>query len=338
MVKNKKIRSLDPFLSILLLILLIGLFGGSLWNGDRVGYEGFYNTRLLIGQWGTEIGYGFLNIIFHKMGFSYQHFQIFISVVSMSLVFRYLSRVSRVLFVSIIFYAVLMLPLDYVLIRTTIAYAIVLNALLFLYENKKVEFFILVVVAFTFHQSSLIFAFLVFLPKDFKNVKFNRYMMISISLILFLIFFRYSNLLPSGISEHLSYYKPSFKNIIFSVFLNLLSVALIMYDTNVRVRDNESKSYEKYINFIKAINILSLLIIPLYFQADIFVRNFRFFVFVNIIYLVQVALATKRISLYAISYVFIFSIYLFFYYIYLTANYSINPMIESNFLYDYLIG
>ncbi|WP_279151644.1 EpsG family protein [Photobacterium iliopiscarium] len=336
--RNKKSQQIDIFLSICLLILLIGLFGGSLWNGDRNGYEDFYNNRLSIDQWGTEIGYGLLNIVFNKIGVSYQYFQLIISIISMCLVFRYLSRVSTVFFISILFYAVFMLPLDYVLIRTTIAYAIILNSLIYLYKGEKVKFFILVLIAFTFHQSSIIFAFLGFLPKDFKTVKLSRYLNGSFLLVLVFLLIKNFNLLPNNIIEHLNYYKPSIKSVIFSTFLHGLSVFFILYDTNIRLNSNESFSHKKYISFIKAINILSVLLIPLYFQADIFVRVFRLFVFINIIYLLQMMLETKKISLYALSYIVIFSFYLFFYYIYLTANYSIYPMINSNFLYEYLIG
>lgn len=337
MKRNDYLAQFDLFITICIFCLLFFLYSGNLWNGDRIGYENYYHRESL-GLWGLEVGYGALNLIFYKLGISYQLFQSFIALVSLLLISQYLKKVSYLLSVSLLLYLIVMFSLDYVLMRTTLAYAIVLNGFYYLYQGERLKYIMLVFIASLFHQSSLIFSIFLFLPYNYKNIQISKYIYLSIAMILIAGAIRLFGLLPNNIASHLNYYLPSVKSTIFSVCVHIICISLVYFDCLVNLKNEDNKKYFKYIEFIKAFNIVSILLLFLYFQADIFIRIFRLIVFVNLIYIVQLSIMTKRISYYALIYVVIFSIYLIMFYIYPTTQYSLFPLIKHNFLYEYYSG
>lgn len=89
----------------------------------------------------------------------------------------------------------------------------------------------------------------------------------------------------------------------------------------------------RYDIFILNINAVSLLIIVLYFQSDIFVRLFRLLVFINIVYLCQRILVTKKVTIFSIVYIAFYSFYLLIYYIYPVIDYTLAPLFQSFYLF-----
>lgn len=320
---NKKIVKLDFFIFILLFSISWALYGGNTWNGDRDAYEAYY-LRGSISPWGVEILYGYLNIYFHELGFSFQSFQIIISFVTIFITSIYLKKVSAYLGVSFLIYFVLMFPLDYVLMRTSLAYAVVMNAFVALSYGKRGCYVLLILIATMLHQSSLIF--LIFLlANDGTKLKITyNYIFYSLLLIIILPLLFKFNFFPRNVVEHLAYYQTTWKTSFGNVACHLLSIFLIIMNFNCKGENS------KYDCFIRNINIVSLLLFCLYFHSDIFVRVFRLLVFINIIYLIQIMMVQKKATIYSLFYVSFYAIYLFYYYIYLTLDNSLYPLIQSS--------
>ncbi|MFC0229270.1 EpsG family protein [Serratia aquatilis] len=323
--KAKAIHLADFLVFLYFFIIALVLYGGNYWNGDRDAYELYYQ-RDSIAPWGIELLYGYLNIFFHSMGVPFQTFQVIVAFFTIFLTSIYLKKVSLYFSISFFAYFLLMFPLDYVLMRTSLAYAIVLNAFLLLYDNKKIQFSILIVIATLIHQSAFIFLIFVVNNKNHENIKVCKYTFYATFLIIISQLLTHYGLLAEKIVNHFSYYQTTWKTIVGSLFFHILSVYLIVFDEKNR------SNQVKYQKFIRNINIISLLLLCLYFQADIFVRVFRLLVFINIVYLLQSICITKKSTYYGSFYILFFSVYLFYYYIYLTLGYSLIPLFNFNFL------
>ncbi|HCC5837458.1 EpsG family protein [Citrobacter farmeri] len=324
---NKSIVQFDFYIFIILFVFAWALYGGNVWNGDREAYELYY-ARDGISSWGIEIIYGYINIFFYRANVSFQSFQIIVSFLTIVATSVYLRKTSVFLGVSFLLYFLLMFPLDYVLMRTSLAYAIVLNAFVALSRGERFNYVILIVTATLIHQSALLF--LVFLlANDGSKIKYtNRYIFYSILLTIVSLALSNYNMFAAKIVEHFSYYQTTWKTILSSIVYHLISIFLMVSNFNWKRQNN------RYDCFIRNLNVVSLLLFCLYFQADIFVRVFRLLVFINVIYLVQDMLKYKKATIYSLIYVPLYSLYLIYYYIYPTLEYSLFPLIKANMFFN----
>ncbi|WP_419789752.1 EpsG family protein [Shewanella xiamenensis] len=324
--KTKVLHLLDTLFFILLFFLAWLLYGGNQWNGDRDAYELYY-VRDSIYPWGVEILYGYLNIIFNNFGFPFQTFQVIISFFTLFFTGLYLKHVSRYVAISFLVYFLLMFPLDYVLMRTSLSYAIVLNALILLFRNRKSLFVLLIIIATLIHQSAIFFLiFLLANNRDKKN-SILFYFLMSISLAFVFQSLIAQGLVPTKLIEHFSYYKTNWITIFSCIFYHVLSVFLIRLNFSLK------KIKSNYDYFILNLNIVSLVLIIAYFQSDIFVRSFRLIVFVNLIYFIQYVFLSKKINLFSAFYIGFYSFYLVSYYIYPVADDSFVPLFSKSYFF-----
>lgn len=324
---NKNSSYFDVYIFFVFFIFSWVLYGGNVWSGDREAYELYY-ARDGISPWGVEILYGYINIFFYNSGISFQKFQVFISFLTLTITSIYLKKTSVFLGVSFLFYFILMFPLDYVLMRTSLSYAIVLNAFIALSQGKRFHYVILIFVATLIHQSALLF--MVFLLANDGSKLKNTYNYIIYSILLTIISLALSNynFFAAKIVEHFSYYQTTWKTILSSIVYHSFSIYLIVKNFN---RKGPVNTYDA---FIRNLNVVSLLLFCFYFQADIFVRIFRLLVFINIIYLVQGMFINKKTTIYSLVYVPVYSIYLIYYYIYPTLEYSLYPLLKENTIFN----
>lgn len=324
---NKNSSYFDVYIFTLFFMFAWALYGGNVWNGDRDAYELYY-ARDGISPWGVEILYGYINILFYNAGVSFQKFQIFISLLTLAITSIYLRKTSVFLGISFFLYFILMFPIDYVLMRTSLSYAIVLNAFIALSLGKRFYYILLICIATLIHQSALLF--MVFLLANDGSKLKNTYHYIIYSILLTIISLVLSNynFFAARIVEHFSYYQTTWKTILSSIVYHSFSIYLIVKNFNRKVPIN------KYDCFIRNLNIVSLLLYCFYFQADIFVRIFRLLVFVNVIYLVQDMFVNRKATIYSLIYVPLYSVYLIYYYIYPTLEYSLYPLLKENIFFN----
>jgi hypothetical protein len=334
----RKGKQLSVFLAFLMFLVLWALYGWNFWNGDRDGYELYYNTRDTLASWGGEVGYGYLNIVAREGGLSFQSFQILISLVTLLLIFRYVVKRTISPFVSIVMYAVCFFSLDFVLMRNFLAFAIFLQGMLILFEDKpysRIKYGILIMLAATIHQSSLMYILFIVMPVS-RVVPLGKFFLLFLSFIFAYILIRFSVPLPDAIALHFNYYNTSLKSSFANVCVHLASLVLMTFAVLAERKNlREIKcisSREKELAFVLNLNLFSLFFLVLYFESEIFVRLLRSVMFFNILHCVNSLFLLRRTYLFLTLYILIFSVYLVLFFVVPVASFSIIPLFNSNLL------
>lgn len=333
-----KRRCLSMLLALLVLLVMWVLYGWNYWNGDRDGYEFYYYTRDTLASWGGEIGYGYINILSNESGLSFQGFQILVSLVTLFLVFRYVAKRALSPFISLILYLICFFSLDFVLMRNFLSFAIFLQGMLVLFEAKpycKVKYAALILMAATFHKSSLLFLVFMFMPLD-RVVPLGRFFLVFLSFVFFYMLLRFVVPLPESIANHFSYYNTSMKSSFANVFVHLGSVLLIAFVVMAERKSLRriycSSGRIKELAFLLNVNLFSLFFLVLYFEAEIFIRLFRSILFFNLLHCVNSLFLQRKTYSFLILYILIFSGYLVFFFIVPVAEFSIIPLLNNNLL------
>ncbi|MFY0727855.1 EpsG family protein [Pseudomonas sp. NFX15] len=336
MYKRKHLSSM--FLALLVFAVMWILYGWNYWNGDREGYEAYYYSRDTLASWGGEVGYGFLNIFASGTGLPYQAFQVLISLVTLLLVLRYILKTTISPFASILVYAVFFFSLDFVLMRNFLAFAIFLQGILVLYEGKqlcKIKYALIILLAATIHQSSLMFMVFIFIPIN-RTIDIGRFIILFFVFLCFYVLARYSLPLPDSIARHFNYYDTSLKSSLANVFMHLVSTVLI---TLVVLAERKSlykldnfSARDRELSFVLSLNLLSLFFLVLYFESEIFIRLFRSVLFFNMLHCINSFFLLRRTYLFLVLYILFFAIYLIFFFLVPVAGFSVFPLFNYNLL------
>lgn len=334
---RERLLSLVLVLPVFLLLLL--LFGGNYWNGDRDAYELYYERETLA-SWGIEFGYGYLNLVSKNIGLEYQVFQVIVSVITIALYLRYFIKSSYAPFASFLLYALVFFPLDYVLMRQSLAFAIALQAFLVFLNgssNARVRFIILILLAASIHQSVFLFLIFCFMPLG-KVVSLGRFLPIFIIVVFLYIFLRFNAPLPSFVQSHFDLYSISLKSAFSNVIFHILSVALVFLSVLIE-KPEALKIYanagrNKELVFILNLNLFSCFWLIFYFEAEIFVRLLRCLVFFNIFFAISsLSLRLKSTFLNAFA-VAMWSLYLVGYFLLPVLDMSVVPLFDKNVIFD----
>ncbi|WP_245219061.1 EpsG family protein [Pseudomonas vranovensis] len=316
------------------------LYGWNYWNGDREAYELYYHTRDTLASWGKEVGYGYLNIFFSHAGLSYQGFQVIISFVTLLLVWRYVLKRALAPLASLLIYLVCFFPLDFVLVRNSLSFAIFLQAMLVLFENKsysRLKYVLLIILAASIHQSALLFLFFIVMPVN-RVVSFWRFFFIFFSFICVYILVRYCVPLPASLASHFSYYDTSLKSSLANLAVHVFSVTLVLFAVfaeRLSLRQVfDAAGRDKELVFILNLNLFSLFFVVLYFESEIFVRLFRTIVFFNMLYCVNSLFLRRRSYFFLGLYLLFFAGYLVLFYIVPVAHFSVLPLLRNNLLWN----
>lgn len=331
-------RKYSIVIAYLMFPIMWGLYGWNFWNGDRDGYEAYYVLRDSLEAWGVEFGYGYLNILANKLELPYQTFQILISLVTLLLLFRYMIKAALFPAFSILLYAVLFFPLDFVLVRNFLAFTIFLQGMLVLEGDgryRKVKYLALIILATSIHQSSLVFLVFLFMPVS-KAIKLDKFLAFFALFVFLYALVRFNFELPSSIAAHVGLYKMTLKSSLANMVVHLLSSMLMIFIVlgerksifNVRELSRRDRSLVFIVNF----NIFSLFFLVLYFESEIFIRIFRIVLFVNMMYCVNSIFIKRRVYVFLISYFAIFSFYVVSFFLLSVADNSFYPLFLNNLL------
>lgn len=176
--KEKRIS----FITCLLMIIIAG-------NRYNIGYdfgtyENFFKDansmeNIFNGSIDAEPGYLLLNFLFNKIGFNFNFFVLFFSVLSIGLLTIFLFKNFPYPSLSLLYYyARYFLVRDMGQIRSSLACIILLFSIPYMIEKKPVKFTLIVLIASLFHISSLafllVYVFNLLIKKlNFKNVFFS---------------------------------------------------------------------------------------------------------------------------------------------------------------------
>jgi hypothetical protein len=321
--------------------IMWGLYGWNSWNGDRDGYEAYYAVRDSLSAWGMEFGYGYLNILANKLELPYQIFQILISLITLLLLFRYVIKVALFPVFSMLLYAVLFFPLDFVLMRNFLAFTIFLQGMIVLEEDgrySRTKYFALIILATTVHQSSLVFLVFLFMPVN-RAVNLSRFLVFFALFVSLYTLVRYNFKLPSSVAAHFDFYKVTLKSSLANAFVHLLSsilmILVVLGERKSIFNAWELSQRDRYLVFIMNFNVFSLFFLVLYFESEIFIRVFRVVLFVNIMHCVNSIFIGRRVYIFLIAYLGVFSFYVVSFFLLSVADNSLYPLFQNNLILNW---
>ncbi|MNG67031.1 hypothetical protein D3C79_253320 [compost metagenome] len=331
-------RYLSVLLTFPVFLLMWALYGWNTWNGDRAGYELYYNTRVTLASWGKEVGYGYINILANQSGIPFAYFQIALSLITLAFLYRYVLKKTIAPLASLLAYFVCFFALDFVLMRNFLAFAICLQAILYLSEGGwrgRLGYALLILLATTIHQSSLIYMVFIVMPLG-RALPLGRFLAFFITCISGYVLVRYLVPLPDSIAAHFNYYSTSWKSSIFNSAVHLLSVMfltlVVVTERKDILRVAATDARDRELQFIYNLNLLSLFFIPLYFESEIFIRLLRFVLFFNLLHCVNALFVWRKTHLFVLSYLVFLMAYLILFFLLPVAEYSVIPLFKNNAL------
>lgn len=327
------------YATFLLFLLAWLLYGGNYWNGDREAYEAYY-LRDSLASWGLEVGYGILNWVSNTLGLSFQLFQIVLSLVTLLLFLGYFFKTTRFVFISFFLYLVIFFPLDYVLMRHTLAFGLVLRGLCVLMasgSSSGIKFIFIILIAALFHQSAIFFSVFAFARSD-RLISGNLCLFLFVGVAaLYLIVFHLAPL-PETIRAHLDVYPASLKSAVFNSLLHGFFVMLVLvayvYSRVSIVSGCREVFFDRAAVFIVNINLLSCVWLFLYFEAEIFVRLLRGLVFINFFYSLHCLMVKRSAAYFHIIMLVSSSFYVVLYYNIPAISLAILPLFSKNLVID----
>ena len=285
---NKKNKILF-FLTLLLMFILMGF---NFYNADYNMYSRLYSNYGLLDTFSlTEILFQLVCHFFYNMGFSYHHFLIVYSFVCFFLLYLTFSKLSKYKGLAVSMYFICPFFVDAVQIRHFLAVCIVCYGLTFLLSdeenNKKNSFKYIVanIIACGFHTSAVIyFIFLLYPLFKKKKIKdtFLLFFVISVVATLLMRSSLFINILnyiiPSSKMEAYfltgKYVSKSFIISILFVIAQCIPIAAMLF-LKMIFRNSENDKDVIFLDSVIILNILLLIIMPLYFYSYEFVRLFR---------------------------------------------------------------
>lgn len=281
--KNKSI-------SFLFCVFMWLLFGWNYMNGDYESYETLYNNFILeYNNNNYEIGFKFLIFLSKRGGLSFQEFFIVVSAIIMFLFYRFFIKFSEVPGIFLFSYFWFFFPVDYVFLRNTLAFAILLQGFYcFFFDTKYkvIKYLFFVTIALTIHSSSAFYYLFLF---AFSKKKLSFPLILSFVLCSLFVVVILSSFVPSLVAyltggDRLGLYSSSFGVFVINSFLQVINVGIIYLFVTSRDRDKRDTTDLLIYNM----NIILLLLIIPYYSMGIFVRIFRNISVINIAYILGV--------------------------------------------------
>lgn len=290
----------NNILFFMLFLITWIIFGGNSDNADYQNYNAIYDFIKNNGSYSAvESGFEIICILFIKLGFDYQNFLVVYSFIGLLLVQSTVRKLTKNHNVVWLLYFVFPFLLDVVQIRNFMSMSIIVFAIRFLLEKKHLnifKFIVLVLLASTFHVSSLFYLLLLLTKFSSKTI---AYLTIVISLIIqlvlktnsaILMYFLNINKLETYLSSSTSFIGVLF--FLIYLIINLIFLILVQKAaTNFQLEKNKIK----VINLILKINIIMLISYNfLIYDAD-FIRLQRNLLILNYVAF-SIVIPYKKIS------------------------------------------
>ncbi|MFI3730996.1 EpsG family protein [Vagococcus fluvialis] len=290
MIRNNKIVNEFSYLSVLIIMWIVGAFSTN--NPDIKNYQLVYDYLSIsntVFYTDFEKGFSLLMKICTMLGFNYQGFLILIATIELFLLNRLVKKLSVNPILVLILFLFFPFFLEVVQIRNFLSFLIVANSAIFLLEGKNIKFIIGIMIASLFHISSLFYLtfLLVYLSKE-KLL----YLIISTTSIFLLLkqklFLLFISVLPNG-ERYLAYTNPSKKTtiLLFIVFFFVNYILIKELKKSAYALDNKYNHLtciqKNSLEFIEKINII-IVISFIFISIDInFFRLYRNVILFNYI-------------------------------------------------------
>ncbi|MDE6040532.1 MAG: EpsG family protein [Muribaculaceae bacterium] len=319
-------------LAVLFLVLMWLLWGWNTDNGDYYNYELTYRYVVYLFQSDYEIGFKFLMFGGELLGLSYQQFLQVLSLIILLLWSNVIFRLTDypALALTIVFW--IFFPIDYVQLRNTLAFAIVMQGLLCWIKFPRygvIAFALTVLLASTIHSSSIFYLSFVILY-FIKDWSLYRILAIAtvigvLALGLRSVIFNHLTIQTEGRTE---YYTSSAALTIIYTFIQLVN-ACICIKIYEYVEDEGMDS--SLFKLVAGFNILLMLLIPLYSTTAIVVRLFRNLILFDTLFYVNLLVDRDTPRQYAVYGVALLCI-VFIHFVGPVTEYTIEPLFTENLL------
>ncbi|OQO70410.1 hypothetical protein BH747_06845 [Enterococcus villorum] len=300
-------RNKNNKLVLLLSVVILGLiFAGGTENTDMVYYKATYFDDARIKYKATEFGfYYFVQFCrqFQLGLFGMRGLVFFLSALLIGATVKKYC-VNNHLFVII--YTLFLFFIDAIQLRNLLAIAIVVYSFPYLLENKRLKYFVGIVVASLFHTISLFY--LPFLLLSSKNKKFFIQITIIGAAILELIYVIYNGMPPylnylieefSTNSGRIQQYTEKITNGSLQVILLFLLNVLLAYWANVTCPKNRiSQKNQWFSQYVFYASVLLLMFIPLLWYSVEFYRLARGILPLIYISVINASYKYKKITYY----------------------------------------
>lgn len=328
---------------LLIFLLFINMWFLFAFNTNNADYEQY---KLMYQGYNASNDVGFMKIIelFNYYNLSYQDFLIFVSFICLFCIIKIIQLYTKNVAYVMGLYFIFPFLIDVTQIRNFISMVIVLFGMKYLLikENKSiVKYICCVLLASTVHISSLFY--FTFLLSQLKSIK---------KLFIFILFtcvglmlMSFTDILPTiasftDIDKFIYWFSTRAKlGFLIPIFIQLCGLLLIycIYLNKKKYIKNDYidvKTRMNTISFLK-INIILLLIVPLYIYNGTFFRLYRNMLIINYCFVAN-NITLSRASCYSniLKYLYLFYVILLFYYFIINRNFNtvFLPIFNNNIM------
>lgn len=300
--KNKKNSNIYTYVILIFLFLFAGFRDITVGN-DTYEYVRQFNSlsgisgilnNIEISRY--EIGYVALCTIIKTFTNNYTVLLSIVSAFYLISVGRFINKYSQNKWLSImVFYLIGNYFLIFNIIRQCIVICILLNSIDYIISNKKKKYIISMLVATTFHISSVVLIPLVFIREYKLNIKQHiRILIITIALIL--VFDKLMLLIVNILPQYKSYYMESIYSeggVRLASIVNIIVIGIIMLICKIfsgkkykNLNNSERNNIENvYMNLFELMTIINVVILILSLQFNLLDRISEYFTSILIVYL-----------------------------------------------------
>ena len=261
---SNKYKSIDGekiflFFSFVILFLLLALRDLSVGT-DTLNYVNYY---LYFDYYkNNEIGFFVFRSFLKKIGASYRFYLAIIAFITTIAAYKFIKRYSVDYLISCFAYFSLGLyAMSFSGLRQSLAVCIIMFSIKYIFENKPILFILLIIIASTFHLSSIVFLPVYLL----KNIKISK-KSILIFIVLAFVFILFNNKIYNQILAYLpdGYLRYSKSNLSINIIVVLEGILIplvskLLVNMNEKYNDEKNKYFEFFFN----LSILNSLILIL---------------------------------------------------------------------------
>lgn len=327
----------SKILFVIIFVFMWVLFGFNYSNADFPMYQNLYNIPLSEFTFlKSEGGYSLLMYLGKLLGLSFQQFFIVLSGIILLLVFRFFYIFSSFPALAALCFFCFLFPLQYVILRNFLAFAIVLQGFILVLKNNQhsaIKFIFLVILAATIHISSLFYLVFLFAFKE-RELKIKTIAIWVLGLLgLVIISHQFLfKLLTSYNLEKAEFYTTKIPLFLFYSLLQIINL-IVVYNILKTDENVEGKNTKKTNIVILNCNIIMLLLIIVYYEMGVFVRMLLNMSIINVVFLTNNLLIGKPKMTLKVLY-FSYLLLLFFIFIYIVKENTILSLFNKNLLFN----
>ena len=277
--RDKVGKVFETIILVCVFILLTANESGVDIINYRIRYE--YSNSFSVGR---EMVYSFLNIFFNKIGIDFFNFKAILIFISGCLCVACLHKFEINIFHFLTFYMPSLFFLDTMLLRNTICMFLLLWAIGYLVDNKKIKYTIIILICCQIHT---IYLFYLVLLINRTNKSMKKMLFVCFGIIIFalslitlindntipFIEFIFEWLLAEDDSRKTRYMTRGHWGFLLPLGMHVISCIMIEYGKKGMVNKNELRN--KFVDIVSVINVFTFFWLPFLMMNETYWRFIR---------------------------------------------------------------